>query len=87
MPKKSREPHAAEAFEQAIIAGAIYFTAFCRPGVGHRVREEAPDQAAAEAAGALMAAKYACPVLIYAVNSAGRQALVTSIPAPSRQTA
>lgn len=87
MPKKSPNAHAAEAFEQAVIAGAIYFTAFCRPGVAQRIREEAPDQAAAEAAGAIMAGKYGCPVLIYAVNAAGRQALVTSIPAPSRKPA
>lgn len=79
-----KKPHPADDFAAQIIAEAAYFTAFVQIAPGQRLRAEAQTQAEAEEIGRQMAAEAGKPVLIYAVNAAGRSALAATIPAARR---
>ena len=74
-------------FELAVIAGAVKWTAFVQLRPLERIREERNTREEAEEVGALMAEHYGRGIMIYAINAAGRSALATTIPAPSRMPA
>ena len=76
MSKPKIKPH--EARDQKIIAEAVAWTAFAISGRDRR-REDCGDQASALQAAQTLANQLGKPALVYAINSAGQQAYVTSI--------
>lgn len=76
----AKPPHPVEAFEAEIIANAVEWTAF--QFRGPRNRQKFPcltREEAVQAAHAMLADYSVRPVMIYAINAEGRQALAETI--------
>jgi len=78
MTKKA--PHPGEARDAAVIAEAVSWSAFQFRSAHDRQKFECLTRAEAEQAAQAMLDDYPHrPVMIYAINAAGRQALATTI--------
>lgn len=86
--RQTAKPHPTDARDQAWIAEAIYFTAFCQRGPRDRRREQVDvtdtcsrdmAMAGAKAKAQQLANTMGKAALVYAVTAAGRSAHVTSI--------
>lgn len=81
----AKAPHPADEFEARVIAEAVTWTAFQMRGPTDRQKHTGTSRDEAEAAGRQMVIDHPSrPAMIYAVNAAGRQALVTTI-SPERK--
>jgi len=78
--------HESDAYNDAILARAVLWTAFCQGG--GRVKTEHETFGAAEESASSMAEKFKRPAIVYAVDSDGRSAVAKTIrPARSESPA
>lgn len=76
----AKSPHPVEVYEASIIAGAVSWTAFQFRGARNAQKFESADRPGAEGAARAMLADYPeRPVLIYAINAEGRQAVADTL--------
>jgi nitrogen regulatory protein PII-like uncharacterized protein len=76
----AKAPHPVEAHEAAVVASAAYFTAFQFRGAGNRAKYEGLTLGEARAAAHEMLDDFdRKPVMIYAVDAQGRQALAETV--------
>jgi hypothetical protein len=80
MPKK---PHPADAFNDAVIAAAVWWTAFNQ--ANGRVRHDFQTRAEAEAEARRLADASNRPSIVYAINREGRSALACTINPGSKE--